>query len=63
MGTSTCASLPIGNYCCRPYTDDEGISVAGVYMSQVNIPLLYPGMNGTLTISVSQPQNIRSQLK
>lgn len=53
MGLSNCPELPIGTHCCRPLAAGEASQITDV--DTVAIPLIYPGMNGTLTIGVSTP--------
>jgi len=53
MGLSNCPELPIGTHCCRPLEAGEASQITEV--DTVSIPLIYLGMNGTLTIGVSTP--------
>jgi hypothetical protein len=56
IGLSTCPDMPVGNHCCRPYLTEEKTLIPA--MNNASIPLLYPGMSGTLVISVSAPKGI-----
>lgn len=57
-GLSNCPQLPIGNHCCRPFGLGERVLLEETAVDSVIVPLLYPGMSGNLTVSVSSPQAI-----
>ena len=58
MGPSNCPDVPIGSHCCRPFTDSERAQLASLPLYRIFVPLLYPNMQGNLTIEVSPPQMV-----